>query len=263
MRNPNELITVSHNFENVVTLEEIPEYDGNCFDLNDPKQLEKFLFFVERVVRGSFEYKRLIKYLKETTDMNQSTFFENLSSGIGSKVKIEIHHDPFDLFTICKIVYRKRVSYGQDLDEESIAEEVTWLHYNMLIGLVPLTKTEHQLVHGQYLFVPTTAVFGYYKRFVNMYDQWISEEEKEVLNLIENITMNNEYEENPEVLSRNFIFLDSGNTYSLSEVQKISKLLENSILELKAKQDNLRNRISDNKKPMIKLFIKCDDKKKK
>ena len=44
------------------------------------------------MVRGSFEYRRFISYLRDYMDMNKCAFFANTTIDNDSKVKIEIHH---------------------------------------------------------------------------------------------------------------------------------------------------------------------------
>ena len=50
------------------------------------------------------------------------------------------------------------------------------LHYKHHVGLVPLSKTNHELVHDGKLFISENQIFGNYKQFVNNYDIAISTE---------------------------------------------------------------------------------------
>ena len=64
---------------------------------------------------------------------------------------------------------------GEDLDIDSVAYEVMFLHYNGLVGLIPLSATVHELVHNKYLFVPLDRVYGYWEDFYNMYFEYMDE----------------------------------------------------------------------------------------
>ena len=48
--------------------------------------------------------------------------------------------------------------------------------YQKWVGLVPLCEMIHDLVHNQYLFVPSTIVFGQYRKFLEMYKPFIDPE---------------------------------------------------------------------------------------
>ena len=54
-------------------------------------------------------------------------------------------------------------------------------HYKGIVGLYPLTATEHELVHNGYLFIPPKDVFGRYDLFVSAYSQFMEPEDKETL----------------------------------------------------------------------------------
>ena len=89
---------------------------------------------------------------------------------------IEIHHAPFTLFSIVDIVMRKHEDLYREIDEFKVAEEVMRLHYNGLVGLVPLSITCHQLVHDDQLIVPLWCVYGRFVEFTKKYYEWIPDE---------------------------------------------------------------------------------------
>ena len=90
-------------------------------------QRSKLTKTIEKYIRQSMEYKDLIKYLKENIDMNSCEFFHNVTSG-KKKGLIEIHHEPFDLYTLTSIVMRKQEAEYGYIDELLVAEEVMRLH---------------------------------------------------------------------------------------------------------------------------------------
>ena len=147
----------------------VPEYEIEDYDLTDQKQFMKYLFSIEKVCRKSFEYKQLMRFLKDYGGMNKDSFLENVTMEQGAR--IEIHHSPLTLFDIVSTIVAKRESLGESLSVPLVAKEVLYMHYKLYVGLIPLCKTVHELVHGQYLFIPSWAVLGNYKEFLRLYDK--------------------------------------------------------------------------------------------
>ena len=234
MRDPNCMVKTYELDVPPLTIEmhEIPDYDLYDFDLNDEKSFKKYIQTIERVVRSSFEYKEMVKYLREYMDMNQCAFYQNVNNTDNTKVRIEIHHEPLSLFDICLIVYNKRVAFNEPLDEEYVAKEVMYHHYNLMVGLIPLAETVHELVHASYLFVPTTAVLGKYKEFVNMYQPYMSPEQLEVLENIEAATAVYDSDEAKTILSTNYIYVDLSGAYQMPRTEDIVIMLKSRIREI-------------------------------
>ena len=215
-----------------IEMREIPEYNLYDFDLNDEKSFKKYIQTVEKVVRSSFEYKEMIKYLRENMDMNQCAFYKNVNNTDNTKVRIEIHHEPLSLYDICLIVYNKRVAYNEPLDEEYVAKEVMYHHYNLMVGLIPLAETVHELVHASYLFVPTTAVLGKYKEFVNAYQPYMLPEQLETLEHIEEATKVYNSDDAKAILSTNYIYVDLSGAYEMPKTEDIINMLKGRIKEI-------------------------------
>lgn len=144
------------------------------------KQRDKLIKTIESLVRSSIDYKDLIKYLRTYIDMNQCEFFENFKAG-KKKGMIEIHHSPFDLYTIVDVVMQKMEKTEGYLDELVIADKVLQMHYEGLIGLIPLSITAHQLVHDGKLIVPLNCVYGRFVEFTNLFYNELGEERLEIL----------------------------------------------------------------------------------
>lgn len=241
MRDPNNIVK---NYEIdspplIIQMHDIPEYNLYDFDLNDEKSFKKYIQTLEKTVRSSFEYKSLINYLREYMDMNQCAFYQNVNNTDTTKVRIEIHHEPLSLYDICLIVYNKRVAFNEPLDEEYVAKEVMYLHYNLLVGLIPLAETVHQLVHAQYLFVPTTAVLGKYKEFVDRYNPYMLPEQIEVLEHIEEATQTYDDESAKTILSKNYIYIDMSGVYNFPKTEDITNMLKDRIKEIMDKSRNI------------------------
>ena len=138
--------------------------------LETDRDKEKFIKRVEKVVRDSMEYKDYILFLKDYVNMNHCAFFTNVANKEGSKVRIEIHHEPLTLFDIVAIVLEKHLAEGIPISDFYIAEEVMELHYQNKVGLIPLSKSIHQIVHhSDDIFIPINLVYGNYKEFLDEY----------------------------------------------------------------------------------------------
>lgn len=142
-------------------------------DLNNAIAKTNFIKNVEKMVRGSLEYRKYIGFLKTNLNLTKCRFLENVDVSKLKKTHIEMHHYPFTLYDIVEIVTDKVDAEGGILNELVVAEEVMKLHFENKIGLVPLTITVHQLVHEGQLFVPSTFIHGEYKKFMKEYDEYI------------------------------------------------------------------------------------------
>ena len=148
---------------------ELPDYEQEDYDLSNPKDFDRYIKDVKSEVRGSFEYREMVKCLREYGGMDRSGISPNISNTDSKHVKIEIHHTPFVLEDIVRIVYEKRLHNHEDLSVQMVAKEVMECHYRCIVGLYPLTATEHELVHNGYLFIPPSEVFGRYDLFMQQY----------------------------------------------------------------------------------------------
>lgn len=144
--------------------------------LMQPKNKVKFIKTVEQLVRSSQEYKHYVEFLKKNVDMTQCSFFTNINNKNGRKVRIEIHHEPFTLYDLVTIVMEKWSNEGRELNHLLIAEEVMKIHYQGLVGLIPLSLTVHQLVHDGKVFIPLQYVYGDVLRFVKEYEPHIPDD---------------------------------------------------------------------------------------
>ena len=188
MIDPDGIMVSQHNDNNILKFGNIPEFDFLTWDLEDDKELKKYYSTIEKEIRGSYEYRNMISYLKNNMGMDQCSFIK-VSNKDNYNIKIEIHHYPFTLYDIVTIVYRKRCFYNESLDVQLVAKEVTMLHYKLLIGLIPLSQTVHQLVHAGKIFIPIQNVLGRYQLFVDFYKQFCEPEQLETLDRIEKYSL--------------------------------------------------------------------------
>jgi len=190
MIDPDAIALQRANLESNISIKEVPlMIDISPYNLTDDKEYKKFIKDVKGVVRKSFEYRQFINYLRENMNMDKCAFLYRVSNAEGFDIKIEIHHYPFSLEDIVEIVVRKRSFYQEDMSVFMVAKEVMSLHYKMMIGLIPLSETVHELNHNHRLFIPVDKVMGRYKLFVEAYKQFITPEQLETLSRIEEYTM--------------------------------------------------------------------------
>ena len=261
-----------YGFQNaqVMVMDDIPDYDIQDYDLFNEKDFKKYIEDIERLVRSSREYREAIQYMRKYINMNSSLFFRNVNNIESTKIKIELHHYPFTLFDIVITVFNKRTRLQEPLDVELVAKEVAYLHYFLVIGLVPLSKTEHKLVHNQALFIPlelngNPIVLGDYNKFVEMYEKDIPEDAMVRFNTYKELTANYNQITNTQILeiSPTYLKLPGSNentlgAYNLSDLQQILQLTQNKVKAITQKHSrvqNIEDNRYDNTNKMIKPFI--------
>ena len=166
-----ELIIGTH--RNVIKIESIPEFHNNCrcTDSENIKLIKSF----ERMARTSLEYKNYFYYLKHNLDMKRCSYLPLIHTGLGD-IRIELHHSPFTMFDITKAVVCHQISDHGYADEFDVAQEVMQLHYENLVGIIPLSPTVHELVHSQAMDVHPNLTYGYWKEFIQRYREYFTED---------------------------------------------------------------------------------------
>jgi len=226
-------VIVPYEGNEVIRMDEIPECDVEVYDLYDEKDFKKYIQDVEKTVRTSFEYRQYIKYLRECLDMNKCSFLENIDMDGSFNIKIEQHHYPFTLYDICIIVFNKRLFYHESLSLQMVSKEVMELHYKLMIGLIPLSETAHELVHNQYLFIPIENVLGRYNLFVDYYKEFMLPEHIDVLERIEDYSRTFNRELNKLGLTQKNVLLELQGAYKLPELNKVYNAMVEQIETIK------------------------------
>lgn len=249
---------------NVMVINDIPVYDTEDYDLFNEKDFKKYIDDIERMVRSSKEYRDYIQYLRMYMDMNASAFLKNVTNIDTTKIKIEIHHTPFTLFDITLTVFNKRSRLSQSLDIEMVAKEVAYLHYFLYVGLIPLSKTEHKLVHNQALFIPLNLVLGKFEDFIEMYNKDIPEDAMARYNTYVDMTKHYNPTMNTEILQINPTYLKLPGTdvntlgsYSPAQLQHILTSTQQRLKQITQKQSHAQiedQQYDNNQKPMTKPF---------
>jgi hypothetical protein len=167
--------------------------------------------------------------------MDVCSFLDNVTSRDNTKVKIEIHHSPLTLYDICMAVFKKRQHNNEDISINGVAEEVMWLHYAGWVGLIPLSKTVHEMIHNQYLFIPTDTVRGNYRAFVNAYYDYI---DPEVLDYIDNAEQaTKDYNgKQMELFNNHKIYINANGSYALPRKDEVKQNIKDHITEVKSGQ---------------------------
>lgn len=176
------------------------------------KEKQRFIKSIERIVRGSNEYREYINYLKENMDLDHCIFFNEVTSKrTGTKrgrVSIELHHEPFTLFEYVEVVLKKYIDQGLPINALLIADEVLDIHYGNMVGLVPLSKTMHQVIHNSNkITVPLTMCYGNYSQFLEEYEDYIPDEMYEKLEKKVEMT-NNLTPESFEAIKQQFTYVE-------------------------------------------------------
>ena len=223
----------SNDGQTILEMKSAPYFDKMPYDLLEEKSFKKYISDLERSVRNSFEYRELIAYLKNTEGMDVCSFLDNVTSRDNTKVKIEIHHSPLTLYDICLAVFRKRQQRKESTNLEAVAQEIMYLHYIGWVGLIPLSATVHDMVHNQYLFVPTDRVRGNYKAFVDNYYNFIDPDTLDSLDAAEDATR--EYNNKQmELFNNHKIYLNIDGSYGLPRKDEMKSLLKDRITEIKS-----------------------------
>ena len=235
MISEDSMMTIQPNDVDIVKIpKDIPVMDIEDYDLFDDKEREKYINDLERHVRSSYEYRNMVQYLREYMNMNSCAFIPNITNEVNRKIKIELHHSPFTLRDICVTILNKRMKNNEMLTIESVAYEVMFVHYSLMVGLIPLSETVHQLVHSQYIFIPTDKVYGYYKNFVKTYNDYIDPELLDKLDELERLTIAGTYNDSyKEVLEKKYITIDMEGNNQFDKLHELQESLKEKLSGLR------------------------------
>ena len=235
MISENSMMSIPVNEVDVIKIpENVPDFEFEDYDLMDDKDREKYIVDLERHVRSSFEYRQMVQYLRDYMNMNSCAFIPNISNETSRRVRIEIHHSPFTLRDICCVILNKRMKNGEMLTIESVGYEVMFVHYSLMVGLIPLSETVHELVHTQYLFVPTNKVYGYYKAFVHTYYNYIDPELLDKLDELEKLTIAGTYNDTyKQVLEKKYITIDMEGNNQFEKLHELQDMLKQRLSDIK------------------------------
>lgn len=194
----NNLVSKSNQEENEIIIDNINDkislYD--IVDLENEKERKALIRKVESLVRTSPEYRKFLTFLRNNLNLNKCTFHPDVDTEVLKKTKIEFHHYPFTLYEIVDTIIEKQSKENPIINPFNVAEEVMELHFDLKVGLVPLSKTLHELVHSGKKFVNLKYVHGSYLKFISSYSEYIND------NLLDNwneLKLLSEKEDNGEL----------------------------------------------------------------
>ena len=194
--------------------------------LSNDKDKHKFICRIEKLVRSSMEYRDYINFLKEHIGLDSCIFFQSVGGEKKGRVSIEIHHEPFTLYDIVATVLQKYIDEGLPINDLLICDEVMMLHYENKVGLVPLSKTMHQVIHNSTkMIVPLNMVYGVYSEFLDEYEPYVNDalydKLEKKLDMTKNLTP-----ESFEAILKEFTYLDVD---GVEDVEKMQLECETSI----------------------------------
>ena len=223
MIDPDSIHIQESNLPELIKITQVPVFEFEIYNLEDEKEYDHYIKDIEIQVRRSFEYRQFIKYIRENMNMNKCSFLKGVSNEETFDIKIEIHHYPFTLRDIVEIVYRKRNYYNESLTIWMVAKEIMELHYKLLIGLIPLSETVHELVHNARLFIPVDHVLGRYNLFIDYYKPFCTPEQLETIDRIEQYTIENSEIRDTTIIDQNNVsFQVKDNRFALPQFNEIN-----------------------------------------
>jgi hypothetical protein len=152
----------------------------------DEAEYKRFIKNTERLIRTSKEYTKYLELLHTNiTALNMDNILSNITA---ADAEFEFHHYPLTLYDIVDIVSSYKFLSGEAFNSFTVAKTVLDEHFKNTIGLVPLTKTNHELAHAGALFLSSKQVFGNYTQFMKTYETAISIDIKERIKKIEELT---------------------------------------------------------------------------
>lgn len=237
MMDPDQINVNTSNLPGIITVlsNDIEPCQCQIYNIEEDKELEKFIKDVETQVRKSFEYKEMIKYLREFFGMDKCAFLDEVSNKENYGVKIEIHHYPFTLRDIVETVIRKRSYYNESMELQMVSKEVMELHYKLMVGLISLSQTVHELAHSGKIFIPVDKVLGRFDLFVEYYKPFCDAQLLDILDRIEKYTQ--EYENpilNTNILEQNYVkYSIADPTYSLPSPDNINQAMLEQMARIK------------------------------
>lgn len=224
-------------YNDIYVMDEIPEFDTQDYDIYNDKDFDRYIEDIKRVVRQSREYRLFVDYLRENMDMNKCSFLENVTNKDTFKIKIELHHSPLTLHDIVLTVFNKRMFYNESLEIEMVAKEVMYVHYFLMVGIIPLSQTVHELVHTQSIFIPLGKSMGNWEEFIDIYREWAPPEVLDKIDQMRTHTLAYNEERNLAILQQSPTILqlpgDTGEGLYTQMVNTIEDSMINRIDEIK------------------------------
>lgn len=175
----NRIVDITSNIENREMKAENSPYSLSLrmTNIEDQKELNRFIKSVESLVRKSIEYKIWTNYIREYLGHVSC----ELTNETIAQTTIDIHHHPVSLYSIVKAIAMKKIANGEPFCSFDISTETIELHYELRVGFVTLIKSLHEKFHRGYLNIPMELVKGNYMEFIDGYSPYLPEDDMEVI----------------------------------------------------------------------------------
>ena len=168
--------------------------DNANYYLEYDKTEEYFAFFdneiafikgVEKLVR-KHQFIRVTypKYLKEVIGLKECEVMPGIKADDKGKVKLEMHHGPIlTLFDICEIITNYFRAKGvKNINTFSVANEVVEQHRLNHCRIVMLSKSVHQKVHDEGIYLNYRQGFGDTLQFLQDFKDGVDKNMKMKIN---------------------------------------------------------------------------------
>lgn len=161
---------------------ELPFYKDAEYFAN----LDNFVSFiksVEKLVRTSEYYKRYIAYIKNDIGLNCCQVLSNIQPDEEDNTELEMHHGPIlTLFDYAAIITDYLLYTGKKITTFMVADLVLEEHFNNNVQVVMLSKTVHEQVGENVIFINLKQAFGDLNAFLKKYKNGLHEEQIEKIN---------------------------------------------------------------------------------
>jgi hypothetical protein len=142
------------------------------------KEQVSFIRNVEKIIRGSIEYKLWVSYITTTLGHNKCALTDEKLL----ECPLDVHHYPIDLFTITKIIAADFIEKEIEFTSYDIAIRAMELHYQNKISYMVLLSDIHYKYHNGFQKLPIEYVHGDWKYILDNFK--VSDEERaEILDL--------------------------------------------------------------------------------
>lgn len=219
-----------------IDITSIPEFDIKDWDLDNPKAYLRFITRIERICRNSFEYKQFINFLRDNAGFNKCSIMENVSNEENRAIKIHVHHYPLTLYDIVWTIANKHKMNHESMDEDMIAKEVMYSHYTLHVGLIPLSESVHEMNHNSRIFIPTWAVLGKWRTFVEEYKQYMSSDTLSNLEKLDELSQKYNHADNTEILDSGYVRLKIDDPDYQATTKELYDHINKTLDEIKSKQ---------------------------
>jgi len=127
------------------------------------KDFDKFIKYVEKIVRCSIEYRYWVSFITDNLGCNTCS----LTKESMSETDVEVHHHPIMLYTICRCITTDFLNSRKQFCSFDVATKVIELHFQNKIGYVTLLSDIHKKYHDGFQQIPIEMIHGDYKYLVS------------------------------------------------------------------------------------------------